>query len=625
MRNNAMKGVIAAVAAAAAGVFLHWAIFQPALIEPRAMRVPIFVEIILGAPGTSGASPLWFRQLNLALIAMAGLLAAGLSLFILFKSEITAATRRLAAALALAPLSAAFFFFIATHETYRQALRLDAAPLTYLLATFASYAAGLVGACLLVRFFLGYPRTPGEAAVLAFYRKLHAERLAKVRGGWRKRVYGRLVASPDPLSNPPTGWRRFFHRETSAGETGVWHFFASRSAIIGALLLAAFATGVDFYTLAPDAMDVKPARLLKALAAAVNFMFIVVALGGAFQGLQYHHREAIADDRARIEWIHGALVAAALVVAAIPPLWWAILIVLLPSIEPSASFSAGMVFFGPGFVAIELLLLAFVGSLALSVFYRGAVDPRLAMRRISVFGLMGLVVAVLFVVLERAVAMKIAAWLSLPAESGALIAAGVVAGTLGPLRHRAERTLTGFVSRYLPLETMMQGERKLIAVVMSDISGYTALSARDEKQAMLLAALLQRQAQKVVEEFEGRVVKSMGDAVILAFDSAAGAVGAMEALHRGFAAAAPSLGLEPLPMHSGAHFGEVTQTHDGDLYGQTVNIAARLLSLAAPGQRVVSAELAKAAALASGALRSMGPRRLKNVPQPVECHEVMEA
>ena len=624
MRSNVMKGMIAAVAAAAALVFLHWAIFRPTLIEPGTLRVPMFVEILLGAPGSSGASPLWFRELNLALIAVVGLVASGLSLFILFKSEVTAATRRLAAALALSPLSAAFFFFIATHGTSRQALRLDAAPLASVLATFAAYAAGLVGACLMVRFFLGYPRAPGEAEVLAFYRKLHAERLAKVRGGWRKRIYGRLVAAPNPEAPPPSGWKRHLNRETSVSETGVWHFFGSRSAIIAALLLAAFATGVDFYTLAPDGMGVKTARLLKSFATAVNFMFIVLALGGAFQGLQYHHREAIADDRARIEWIHGALVAAALVLATIPPLWWAILIVLLPSMEPSASLSGGMMFFGPGFIAVELLLLAFVGSLALSIFYRGAVDPRLAMRRVTVFGLMSLAVAVLFVVLERAVAMKIVAWLQLPNETGALIAAGAVA-SLAPVRTTVQRALNGFVSRYLPLESLMQGERKQVAVVISDISGYTALSARDEKQAMLLAALLQRHAQKLAEGFDGRVVKSMGDAVIIAFDSASSAVHAMEALHREFAATAPVLGLEPLPMHSGAHFGEVTQTHDGDLYGQTVNIAARLLSLAAPGQRVVSAELAEAASLAGGSLRSMGPRQLKNVPQPVVCHEVMDA
>jgi class 3 adenylate cyclase len=235
------------------------------------------------------------------------------------------------------------------------------------------------------------------------------------------------------------------------------------------------------------------------------------------------------------------------------------------------------------------------------------------------------VVAVLFVLLERAVAMKIVAWFQLPQETGSLIAAAAVAGTLAPVRTTAERSITAFVSRYLPLDSLMEGERRKLAVVISDISGYTALSARDEKQAMLLAALLQRHANHAAATFNGRVVKSMGDAVILAFDSAASAARAIEALHRGFAVAAPALGLEPLPMHSGAHFGEVTQTHDGDLYGQTINIAARLLSVAAPGQQVVSSEFAAASQIEPPRLRSLGAKRLKNVPQPVECHELVGA
>lgn len=405
-----------------------------------------------------------------------------------------------------------------------------------------------------------------------------------------------------------------------------WKFFASAWPIAIALGLAIVSAGVDFYAqqrLPPPGMPPdKATLLLQAALWAVNFMAILMTLMAAFQGLQYHHREAIADDRARIDWIYGTLLVSGLILAAVGPLWWALLILLLPGRDAS---QGSLLLLDPIVVSFELFLLAFVASLALSIFYRGTVDPRLAMRRISVLGVMSLVVAVLFVLLERAVAMKIVAWFQLPQETGSLIAAAAVAGTLAPVRSTAERSITAFVSRFLPLDSLMEGERRKLAVVISDISGYTALSARDEKQAMLLAALLQRQANKATEAFGGRVVKSMGDAVILAFDSAAAAARAIESLHREFAVAAPLLGLEPLPMHSGAHFGEVTQTHDGDLYGQTINIAARLLSLAAPGQQVVSAEFAAAAALDGPRLRDMGPKRLKNVPEPVSCHEIVAA
>lgn len=624
MPSRAVKTIIATLAAAAAGVFLHWALVQPALIPPQEIRVPMFVRLVLGAGAGDVLPPAWLTHLNLVLIAAVGLMASGLSLFIVLKSEVTPATRRLAAALALAPISAAYLFVVNTHGAYRQALQLDADPFAQLAASFLAYAAGLASVCLLVQFFLGYPRRPGEEELRAFYRKLYEERLEKVRNGWRRRIYGRRIAGSGKPARSPL--LRALGGEGALEEAMAWKFFASRWPIAIALALALASAGVDYYVqqqlASSGAQPDKATRLLQAAMWAVSFMAMFTAMGAAFQGLQYHHREAIADDRARIDWIYGTLLVAGIILTAIGPVWWALLILLLPGIEPG---SGPMLLLDPIVVGAELFLLAFVVSLALSIFYRGAVDPRLAMRRISVFGLMSLVVAVLFVLLERAVAMKIVAWFQLPQETGSLIAAAAVAGTLAPVRSTAERSITAFVSRFLPLDSLMEGERRKLAVVISDISGYTALSARDEKQAMLLAALLQRQANKATEAFGGRVVKSMGDAVILAFDSAASAARAIESLHHEFAVAAPVLGLEPLPMHSGAHYGEVTQTHDGDLYGQTINIAARLLSLAAPGQQVVSAEFAAAAALHGPRLRDMGPKRLKNVPEPVECHEIVAA
>ena len=71
----AANAATAAVALAAGAVLLHWAFSQPALIEPHALRAPAFVEMLLGAPGSSTGSPLWFRHLNLVLIAAVGLLA----------------------------------------------------------------------------------------------------------------------------------------------------------------------------------------------------------------------------------------------------------------------------------------------------------------------------------------------------------------------------------------------------------------------------------------------------------------------------------------------------------------------------------------------------------------------
>jgi class 3 adenylate cyclase len=181
-----------------------------------------------------------------------------------------------------------------------------------------------------------------------------------------------------------------------------------------------------------------------------------------------------------------------------------------------------------------------------------------------------------------------------------------------------------FVGRFLPLDSMIEGERKTLVVALSDLSGYTLLSSRDEKQALLLAALLQRQAAKLTEAHGGRIVKSMGDAVMFVFDDAVSAANVLTALHRDFASAAEQFGLTALKVHSGAHIGEVTIAHDGDIYGQTVNIAARIQGSAVPGQIIVSESFA----LAAGDVITFGEldtKQFKNVLNPVPCREMISS
>ena len=316
------------------------------------------------------------------------------------------------------------------------------------------------------------------------------------------------------------------------------------------------------------------------------------------------------------------MLVAGLVLLAVSPLWWATLMWLIPQLEAHAIVPLGPeLFFGPTIISIEIFVLAFVLALALSIFYRGAVDPRLAARKFTLLGLLGLIVAFLFILIERTVALKIVAFFEMPADAGALLAGAVVAASIAPVKNRAEKAVNIFVARFLPLDSMIEGERKTLVVALSDLSGYTLLSSRDEKQALLLAALLQRQAAKLTDKHGGRVVKSMGDAVLFAFDDATTAARVLSALHRDFPGAAEQLGITALPVHSGAHLGEVTEASDGDLYGQTVNIAARLQGGAIPGQIVVSE--AFATATDSADYRNLGPRQFKNLPEAISCHELL--
>ncbi len=138
---------------------------------------------------------------------------------------------------------------------------------------------------------------------------------------------------------------------------------------------------------------------------------------------------------------------------------------------------------------------------------------------------------------------------------------------------------------------MDKPRRRLSAVWFADIVGYTELSSRDEPAALALVQELQALAREIVErEFEGRIVKFIGDAILAEFDSTESAVRAAVALQERYAVAAESQG-QPSQLHTGVHLGEVTATADGDLYGDGINTAARLQQEATAGQIIISEDV----------------------------------
>lgn len=125
--------------------------------------------------------------------------------------------------------------------------------------------------------------------------------------------------------------------------------------------------------------------------------------------------------------------------------------------------------------------------------------------------------------------------------------------------------------------------KRLAAIWFADIVGYTALSGSDGAEALRLVRLLQSATRFRVRQFGGRVVKFIGDAAFAEFASAADASRAALALQADFRA-----GAKGRDLRIGIHVGEVTPTSDGDVYGEGVNLAARLQGAAAPGQVVAS-------------------------------------
>ena len=140
--------------------------------------------------------------------------------------------------------------------------------------------------------------------------------------------------------------------------------------------------------------------------------------------------------------------------------------------------------------------------------------------------------------------------------------------------------------------------RKLAAILVVDMVGYSRLMAADE--AGTLARLKALRAELIDPEIasnEGRIVKAMGDGLLAVFDSVVGAVEAAAAVQK--AMALNQAGVPPerrIAFRIGVHLGEVMEKPDGSIYGDGVNLAARLDSLLGlPAILEKAADCAKAA------------------------------
>ncbi|CAN5402698.1 adenylate/guanylate cyclase domain-containing protein [soil metagenome] len=164
--------------------------------------------------------------------------------------------------------------------------------------------------------------------------------------------------------------------------------------------------------------------------------------------------------------------------------------------------------------------------------------------------------------------------------------------------------------------------RRLAAIAVADVVGYSRLMEADE--AGTLTVLKERRTailEPVVRAHAGRLVKVMGDGVLIEFASAVNAVtGALE-LQRKMAAANELLpASHRIVLRIGINLGDVIG-EGSDIYGDGVNIAARLESLAQPGGICVSAKVHdEVRGKTEAAFEDMGEIALKNIASPVRCY-----
>lgn len=167
--------------------------------------------------------------------------------------------------------------------------------------------------------------------------------------------------------------------------------------------------------------------------------------------------------------------------------------------------------------------------------------------------------------------------------------------------------------------------RKLAAILMADVSGFSALMGRDEERATELIREFHRRVRRTVEEHEGRVVDTAGDSVFGEFASVVNAVRCARTLQQN---QAERNAAEPAERHVwtriGIHLGDVIVEGDR-VYGDGVNIAARLEQLAEPGGILVSEAVYQQVhnKLELG-FADQGARELKNISHPVRLYRLLE-
>ena len=128
---------------------------------------------------------------------------------------------------------------------------------------------------------------------------------------------------------------------------------------------------------------------------------------------------------------------------------------------------------------------------------------------------------------------------------------------------------------------MSTEERKLAAIVFTDICGFTELMGRDETKAMALLEQQRALLKPIINNFNGEWLKEIGDGVLISFPSAVKAVTCSLEIQRILAHNSD------LTLRIGIHIGDVIKK-DGDVFGDGVNIASRLEPLAEPGGICVS-------------------------------------
>jgi class 3 adenylate cyclase/DNA-binding CsgD family transcriptional regulator len=170
----------------------------------------------------------------------------------------------------------------------------------------------------------------------------------------------------------------------------------------------------------------------------------------------------------------------------------------------------------------------------------------------------------------------------------------------------------------------MTATRRLAAILAADIAGYSRLMGADEEGTLAALKAIRRElGDAKIEEHRGRIVKTTGDGLLVEFASVVDAVRCAVEIQQGMVERNAEVPMDRrIEFRIGINLGDVI-LDEGDIYGDGVNIAARLEALAEPGEvcisRVVRDQVRDRLHLA---FEDRGEQRVKNIARPVHVYRI---
>ena len=167
-------------------------------------------------------------------------------------------------------------------------------------------------------------------------------------------------------------------------------------------------------------------------------------------------------------------------------------------------------------------------------------------------------------------------------------------------------------------------ERKLITILAADVAGYSALMERDEPGTLTQLKASRELMAEEIARHRGRIFGAAGDSLLAEFSSVVNAVECAVRIQRRLAERNARLPEESrMRFRIGINLGDVLIEGD-DLFGEGVNIAARLQALAEPGGILISgAVFEQVRTKLSLAFDALGPQPVKNIAEPVAAWRVV--